>query len=240
MNLFDESIALFVNQFVRHSKLFDLIVFEIADNHLLKGGVLALAIWYLWFKPDADQKKIRIALITTLFGSFVAVLIGRVLPLTLPFRPRPIFNQDLHLTLPYYLSNGFDNLSSFPSDHAALFFSISAGVYFASKKIGRLMILYTFIFIVLPRLYLGVHYATDLLVGAFIGVLVANLANRECIKTRVSSIMFRFSEQRSEIFYPLLFLITYQISVLFFDFRNLARLGINILNILTNHPFRVS
>jgi undecaprenyl-diphosphatase len=238
MNVFDESIVLFVNQFVRHSKIFDLIVVEVANNELLKGGVLAFVIWCLWFKPDTNQKEIRITLISTFIGSLAAVFIGRILPLTLPFRSRPIFEHDIHLVMPYYFYNfGLDKLSSFPSDHATLFFSISTGIYFASKKIGRWMILYTLIFIASPRIYLGFHYPTDILMGAFIGVAIVTLANMQWVKAKASSKIYTLSEQHPQIFYPLMFILTFQISVLFIDLRQIAKLASNIVKLLINHPF---
>jgi undecaprenyl-diphosphatase len=60
--------------------------------------------------------------------------------------------------------------SSFPSDHAMLWMAVATGIFLVWRGIGVLAILYTVLFICVPRAYLGFHYPTDLLVGAAVGI----------------------------------------------------------------------
>ena len=46
MSDFDLSIIHFFNQFARHSYAFDAVVRALSVNHLFKGGVLVMLLWW--------------------------------------------------------------------------------------------------------------------------------------------------------------------------------------------------
>jgi hypothetical protein len=58
-----------------------------------------------------------------------------------------------------------------------LFFAMAAGIFIASRRAGWFALVYVSAFICLPRMYLGEHYATDILTGAAIGIIPVCLAN---------------------------------------------------------------
>jgi len=81
-------------------------------------------------------------------------------------RPRPFFAlPDVHVLFT-------DSAWSFPSGHATFFFALSTAVYLYNKKWGIWFFIAT-VLITVGRVIAGVHYPSDILGGALIGVVVA-------------------------------------------------------------------
>ncbi|MBI5491557.1 MAG: phosphatase PAP2 family protein [Deltaproteobacteria bacterium] len=233
MNIFDSSIIFYVNGLSRHFLIFDHLMGFLAHNPLLKGGVLATLIWWMWFKSGQSDPHGREHIISTVFGCLVAIALARALALTLPFRVRPMHELGLNFVLPYGVDQSIlDDWSSFPSDHAVLFFSLSAGLLFLSKKVGVLTLAYTALFIVFPRVYLGLHYPTDVIAGAVIGIAVGCLGNLYLVRSNIFRSAVRWLDSRPSVFYPLFFLLTYQIADLFSSGRGLLKGAWKLLKIM--------
>ena len=183
MNLFDGTLIPLYNRFAHHSRYVDDLFGHIAGDDLMKGGVILAAFWGLWFmrRPLPDQAVARTTLLVTLIAAFLAVGSARALTLVLPFRARPLFAGAPFTQQPYDVQgilNALPNWSSFPSDHAALFFALAAGCFLVARRVGVALIVYASVFIMWPRLYLGIHYPTDILVGGLIGVVCAGRDDR--------------------------------------------------------------
>lgn len=162
----------------------------------------------------------------------MAVLITRLLANCLPFRARPINNLELELVfrIPFGATpTESSSWSSFPSDHAALFSALSTGIFIISSRIGLLVFGYVLLFILFPRLYLGLHYPTDILAGATIGILAVLVANSRKIKEHVAQIIFPFRKSHPSLFYGVLFLSMYQTAVLFHDIRSIGNLAFKMI-----------
>jgi len=228
MNILDQSVIDLLNHSFQHTKSLDETMIHLASNELLKGGLLSAAIWWLWFKPGITQTKVRITLVTTLISSLIAVAITRILVLTMPFRLRPIFDESNNIVLPYHdFRTGVENLSSFPSDTATLCISLAFGIYCASKRLGIVMLIYSTLFILLPRAYLGVHYMTDLIAGAFIGALTVYFLNKQLFTEVISMKIYNLSIKHPQTFYAGMFIFTYETSELYTHFRGLIKLLLN-------------
>lgn len=220
MNIFDVSIIEVVNQYSQQSVIFDQMVGFLTGNRLVKGGALMLFFWWGWFTTHGDQEKVRIGLVSTLIGCFIAMTVARALALLLPFRLRPLQEESLNFVLPHGVTPGaLESFSSFPSDHATLFFALAAGMFFISKAAGLLAVLYTAVFIALPRIYVGLHYPSDILVGAIIGVAIIMICSAPFFVAKVSRPIFTLSATKPGLFYAGLFLITYQIADMFMSIR---------------------
>lgn len=221
MNIFDGAVIGYVNQFSRHSPTFDKVLAFLADNHLLKGGVLEILVWWLWFrKEDEPDSHNREHIIATFVGCIVGMILARFLALTLPFRLRPLHEAGINFLVPYGTSPAIlDGWSSFPSDHAVLFFALSTGLLFVSQRAGIFALAYTSAFIAFPRIYLGLHYPTDILAGAIIGVVMSLLCNIYLVKSVRLQFLTKGAYSKPQFFYPLFFLFTYQVADLFSSSR---------------------
>lgn len=224
MNSFDSSIITFLNSFARHSWGFDSFVYMLSGNDLLKGGVIVALIWWAWFRPLGDKTDTRQQLLCAICASLVAVLIARGLAVMLPFRSRPMTIPALHFQIPYGSGDGgLIDWSSFPSDHAVVFFALATSIFFVWRAAGIVALAYVFLFICMPRIYLGFHYPTDILGGALIGVALALVARAKPFRIWMGSIAKPWLERSPGSFYACLFVLTFQIATIFQSARWIAR-----------------
>ncbi|HMA00684.1 MAG TPA: phosphatase PAP2 family protein [Steroidobacteraceae bacterium] len=223
MNAFDAEILRFLNQFAQHSRVLDLTARALVISSLAKGALLVAAMWWFWFKPGDTAERNRKVVIATLLSAVAAVIAGRLMALYLPFRVRPIHSPGFGFVLPFGTTEeGLRGWSSFPSDHAMAFFAASTGLWFISRRLGAILSLYVALFVALPRVYLGLHYPSDILAGAFIGVFFGCLANLEPLRTRLSAPALRWADIHPPSFYAFLFFFTEGMLTLFGDERHLA------------------
>ncbi len=77
-------------------------------------------------------------------------------------RARPFVENNVNLLLS-------SNESSFPSGHAAFYFAIATVVFFYNKKAGILFFVAAFL-ISIARVFVGIHWPTDILAGIIVGI----------------------------------------------------------------------
>jgi undecaprenyl-diphosphatase len=213
----DRALFSWINGFAGNSPTADMIVRSVSDNDLFKGVFVFVLFWGLWF---SERRQGQNRLIALLFVAVAAIFVGRVLALSLPFRLRPLHTPGLDLDMPIAMrASTLEGWSSFPSDHAVLFFALATGLFMVSRLVGAVALLHAALVVCLPRIYLGLHYPSDILAGALIGAaLAALLVNRlgDALDDRDA---LGFSARHPAPFYAAMFLVTFQSASMFESLR---------------------
>lgn len=151
------NLAATINGLAGHVSALDTLGVFLA-NDLVFLIVLSAAVW--WFLPFGDDWGKRAALAAAAAvacGLAVSVLIGHLI-----YVPRPFVAHHVQLLV----HHGTD--SSFPSDHAAAAFGV-AGTSVIRRMPWRWLLLVGAVLVAIARVYVGVHYPADVVVGALIG-----------------------------------------------------------------------
>ncbi|MEO6704945.1 MAG: phosphatase PAP2 family protein [Ginsengibacter sp.] len=230
MNLFDNSIMEFVNRFSQDSHLFDYIIAHIIENNFVKGTPFVLALIFFWFQKSPKITSNRGLIVIGIFSSLVSIVVARSMAILLPYRARPFLNTDLHFVRPFGMtSEGLETWSSFPSDHAVLFFSLATCIFLLSRKAGLIAYLYAFFIICFPRIYFGLHFPTDILVGAAIGIMIPLIFSTKKISRPIVQKVFNFSSKYTGMFYVLFSLLLFQIATIFDKTREIMHFLFDLL-----------
>jgi membrane-associated phospholipid phosphatase len=145
---------------------------------MLKMAPLVLLLLYGWLAPAgrrADGGSLASAerVVRGVLAIAVALAAGRVLQEVLPMRQRPRFAlPDLPFP-PTDYSSGLDDWSSMPSDHAMLVAAITAAIALASRRQAVLAAVWGLFVVCFVRVWFGLHYASDVLVGFGLGLVLA-------------------------------------------------------------------
>ncbi len=223
MNGLDPSISHALNHWAHRSEVLDGAVRLVAWNDLLKGGFAVALVWWVWFRRVPDRNRVREIVLATLLTCFVALAFGRVLARTLPFRFRPIQDPGFAFVPPYGADPKLlENWSSMPSDHAILFFALAVGLLRAAPPFGVVALLHALLIVCLPRLYLGLHWPSDILAGAAIGVALGAAGTTAPVRARIAAPLLRWIDHHAGLFHALFFLLSFEVANLFVQVRELV------------------
>ena len=224
----DQHVATTLNALAGHPTWPNRLVVVLSEANWLKVTPFVLAAtWYWNCEPRiANRKDVANGFV----GIALAFMLNRLLQLSLPFRPRPIHDVLLGLDLPAGLEPEIlGGWSSFPSDHAAVFAALVGLVLPLSRRLGYLGLAYAVLFVLLPRLYLGVHYLSDLAVGFAVGAGASWLAHRRPLANLVGPAVERAARRHPATFYTASVLVLTQLVQMFGDIRRYGAISKGLL-----------
>lgn len=162
----DSALYLSIFHLHGHSPLLDQVMVLAAQDGIYLYGASLVLLWFVGRDKNPLTRR-REASLTALFAGLTGLLLNVVIS-HFWFRPRPFVT--LHTTP--LIAHSAD--ASFPSDHATGSFGLAGGAFLRNRLIGIWFGAFS-VLIAVARVYVGVHYPSDVLGGFAVG-LVATLA----------------------------------------------------------------
>lgn len=191
-----------------------------------KAGPVVAAFFYAWWMPGGEDARMRRrrVLLVTIAALFIIAPAMKAFSIS-GYSPRPLvqagptyaWSQEGGLTprsaIAYRapltgdaaarharLAEGeveANDLASFPSDHAALFFALAAGILLAARGPGFVALGWTFVVTLGTRVAAGMHWPSDMAAGGAIGLamLAAALGLAQLLPKRWFNALFGWSER---------------------------------------------
>jgi len=227
----DRDILLALNKFAQPSPLFGAVI-AFFNFSLVKAGGLVTLFW--WAMRNKYNRMISddLFFVKTMVGSVLLIAVGRGLQNFLPARARPLHDPSLDFQPLFYQStNSLQDWSSFPSDHAVLLAGLATAAFIADRRIGAWALAWMAVVSCFPRVALGMHYPSDILVGAAIGIAGMAAIHRLNTVPSVVTPLMRLEDKHGGFVYAIAFLFSFFCATLFNDVRRVLD-GLSVVVLL--------
>jgi undecaprenyl-diphosphatase len=164
--MLDAPFMALLDHLTHRSPAFDLTVRAI-DQFNIFQGVPMFALAYAAF-TTAQSRVSRTKVAIACIAAAGAAVLSRLMQLGLPHLPRPLFDPSSGYRAPFGADyKALADWSSFPSDHAALFFGVALATAAGNRILGAVAVIVGAV-ACFARIYEGQHYPSDVLGGAFL------------------------------------------------------------------------
>ncbi len=180
-------------KFLGRYPLFDLGVESAIRHNVLGGMCFAACVFIFWMQgARPGGQRVRQRVLSILFGALLAIVLSLLSGGLASWLPPSRNPRVAHFYPPYLMEN--INSNSFPSQSTALYAAVAAGIFSLHKVVGAALWVSVGLIVGLPRLYLGGHYPSDVLVGAILGLL-GYFCARTFLEPFLGSYLARLFEQ---------------------------------------------
>lgn len=177
----DIAVVLFFNQHCGKCVFLDTLALMFLSVDAIRTAILVAFVIGIWNygkiknKTNANKRVIAI-----LFSIILTLGIIEILNAIIDSdRPLVTYSSQIHapITKPntqLLWNEGWvrnPKHGSFPSDTVALLSTMACGIFLWKRSIGFIAVLFVIFGGVLPRLYFGLHYPSDMLVGIFVSII---------------------------------------------------------------------
>src|SRR4030067_2134541 len=155
---FDKQLFLIINSLVGKIPLLDNLVKLIVNEYFIPVA-LALIILYLWVSKKG-KKSMALPVFSVGLVDLVIKISNRFIVRARPF-------DETAVKLLFYKPTD----PSFPANSAAVGFALATSIFLINKKWGIFALILA-AFYGFSRIYVGVHFPSDVLVGSFLGIVL--------------------------------------------------------------------
>lgn len=227
----DIEIVKFFNQFCGKSQFADTLGLIFLSVDALRTAILVSIIVGIWSygqtKNDIVSKKKAISVLFIIFVSLSTIeILNAIID-----SPRPIVTYESVINNPIATKNtkalwvdGWARNSkhgSFPSDTVALLAAMAFGIFSWNQSIGVIAILFVIFAGILPRLYFGLHYPSDMIIGSLISLMSYLAVNKVKFFDLISNKFIETEKKSPFLFGTIGFYISYIIADKFILIRKL-------------------
>jgi membrane-associated phospholipid phosphatase len=219
-NIIESSFMKWLNSFAARSAFLDHSIYALTYV-LFSGAILIAFMWYCWFASDRTED--RSLLLVGSFLIFVAGAVSRILQVTLPTHLRPLHDPALAFRPPLGVDSTILNRwNSFPSDHAAVYFGLALTVWLVRPRVGYVVFAVVLV-LNLARVYVGVHYPTDVIGGGALGLFIVAALSRAPLLLSIADRLVSYERRAPAYFYAFAFLVSNGMASLFDDLRSVIK-----------------
>ena len=168
LNTFDLGIYHLINGLAGHNRIVDAVMVFFAKDALEIYAVLFVLAWFTLPKRDIQNRH---ALVVAGFSGILALVVSVVIS-HIWFRPRPFVMLPTS-SYTELISHNLD--ASFPSDHTSGSFGFAAASWGKSQRWIRYSFTMIAILVMFARVFVGVHYPTDVLAGLVVGIVSSRI-----------------------------------------------------------------
>lgn len=166
---FDFNILMFINGLSGHIAWLDHLIANYSKYGPLLFGAYLIGLWFTGKHSEKrydNRKQALYAFFSVLLAMGISQMIGLMW-----FRNRPYIDHPVNRLVTVTAD------ASFPSDHAAGSFSI-AGSILSEHSLGGVILTVMAVLLSLSRVYVGVHYPSDILGGMAVGLFSSMVINK--------------------------------------------------------------